>query len=416
MKKPTVLFISGSLGLGHITRDLAIAGSLRKKFPDMEIKWLAPHPASLMLENAGEELLPEASELINENELAEQTSNGVSLNLLSYLMTSRRAWKHNVSVFAGIVRSRHFDLVIGDETYEIVLTLRDNRDLKKFPFVMIYDFVGCDSMTQNPLEKAGVYIWNLKWSNDYRKKITPPYDLALFIGELKDIPDKSFGFMLPNRREFAEAMYKPVGYILPFDISKLPGRDTMRQELGYGKHPLVVVSVGGTSIGRELLELCGEAFTIARQKIPDLHMVMVTGPRIKADFINVPEEVEVLPFVPDLYKYFAVCDLAIIQGGATSAMELTALKRPFIFFPLEKHFEQANVARNLNRRKTGIEMKYSLTTPGSLAAKIVEMTGAEVNYPDIPVNGAKKAVELISVLLKNFEQKQKDIETELTPL
>lgn len=130
-------------------------------------------------------------------------------------------------------------------------------------------------------------------------------------------------------------------------------------------------------------------------------MVLVSGPRIKADFLNVPDEVEVLPFVPKLYEHFAACDLAIIQGGATSAMELAALKKPFIFFPLENHFEQANVARILNERKTGVEMNYSKTTPERLAQKIVELTGTgvKVNYPELPVNGAQKAAKLISKIL-----------------
>lgn len=405
MKNIKVLFISGSLGLGHVTRDLAIARELRKKFPKMEIKWLAAHPASLMLKNAGEVVLPETSGLSNENGFAEQSSKGQSLSLLTYLMKAKNAWNQNVKVFTDLIRSQHFDLVIGDETYEIVLALREQPQLKKFAFVMIYDFVGLSSMSVNPLEQLGTYMWNLKWTYDYRKKKSPPYDLGLFVGELKDVPDKSFGFMQPNRRKFFQAMYKFIGYILQFDPTELPDKKTLRKKLGYNNEPLIIASIGGTSIGKDLLELCGRAFTIAREKIPELHMVLVSGPRIKADFLNVPDDVEVLPFVPNLYEHFAACDLAIIQGGATSAVELTALKKPFIYFPLEKHFEQANVARILNERKTGVEMKYSKTTPESLAEKIVELTGAEVNYPKLPVTGAKKAAELIAPLLKSFRKK-----------
>ena len=141
MKNIKVLFISGSLGLGHVTRDLAIARELRKKFPKMEIKWLAAHPASLMLKNAGEVVLPETSGLSNENGFAEQSSKGQSLSLLTYLMKAKNAWNQNVKVFTDLIRSQHFDLVIGDETYEIVLALREQPQLKKFAFVMIYDFL-----------------------------------------------------------------------------------------------------------------------------------------------------------------------------------------------------------------------------------------------------------------------------------
>jgi predicted glycosyltransferase len=59
MKK--ALFISGSLGLGHVGRDLEIAGALRKLRPEVEVSWMAESPASNMLQKAGEKLLPETN-------------------------------------------------------------------------------------------------------------------------------------------------------------------------------------------------------------------------------------------------------------------------------------------------------------------------------------------------------------------
>jgi len=38
MKKINVLYISGSLGLGHITRDIAIATQLRTMIPEVRRK------------------------------------------------------------------------------------------------------------------------------------------------------------------------------------------------------------------------------------------------------------------------------------------------------------------------------------------------------------------------------------------
>lgn len=400
MNNLKVLYISGSLGLGHITRDLEIANELRRKFPGIDIKWLAVHPASLVLEDAGETIIPEASKYSNENIFAEQSSNGQGLNLLKYLLKAKNAWKKNVEVFEEIVSKQDFDLVIGDETYEISLALRDYKDLKKFPFVMIYDFVGLDSMTKNPLEKLGIYIWNLKWSHDYRKKLKPSFDLGLFIGLSRDIPDKSFGFMLPNRRKFADEMYKFIGYILPFNPDKLISNKDLRKNLGYNSEPVIIVSVGGTSIGKELLELCGHSYSILQYKIPAVRMILVAGPRISPDSINIPEGVKVKKYVPKLYEHFAVCDLAIVQGGATSALELTSLKRPFIYFPLEGHCEQANVARILRERGAGVEMNLTKTTPETLAEKISALLDTKISYPNIPIDGAKKAADLISDFLK----------------
>ena len=53
--------VSSSIGLGHVAKDLAVARELRRLRPDAEILWLAGHPASQVLRDAGEKVLPEAA-------------------------------------------------------------------------------------------------------------------------------------------------------------------------------------------------------------------------------------------------------------------------------------------------------------------------------------------------------------------
>jgi predicted glycosyltransferase len=400
MKKLNVLYISGSLGLGHITRDLAIANSLRKLLPEIEIEWLAANPASTMLLEAGEKLVPGAESYADENLAAEKAAKGSSLNLLSYLLKSRGAWKKNIDFFLNLIAQKKYDLVIGDETYEINLALREHKEMKTFPFVMIFDFVGLHAMTKNPLEHLGVYYWNRVWCHDYRLKIKPPYDLALFVGEPEDVPDETFGFMLPNRRDMAKAMYTFIGYVFPFDAHGFPDKEAMKAKLGYGKEPLLICSLGGTAIGKELLDLCGKAYVLAKKKIPNLRAVFVIGPRLSVDAVSLPEGAEIKGFIPRLYKHFAACDLVIVQGGATSTFELTALRRPFIYFPLEGHCEQANVSKILSQRGAGVKMSLSKTSPALLAEKIISTLVAKLNYPDLPADGADKAAQLLVELLK----------------
>jgi hypothetical protein len=43
---------------------------------------------------------------------------------------------------------------------------------------------------------------NRRWAAGFLNK-APVYDLGLFIGELEDVPERRFGFLLPNRRTFA---------------------------------------------------------------------------------------------------------------------------------------------------------------------------------------------------------------------
>jgi len=174
----------------------------------------------------------------------------------------------------------------------------------------------------------------------------------------------------------------------------------VRTKLGYGKEPLLICSLGGTAIGKELMELCGKAYLLAKEKNPALHAVFVTGPRLQAESVRLPEGAEVKGFVPRLYEHFAACDLAIVQGGATSTFELTALRRPFIYFPLEGHCEQANVSRILSQRGAGVKMILSKTTPGLLAEKIISTIGRDLSYPVLPADGADKAARLLVKLLE----------------
>lgn len=280
--------------------------------------------------------------------------------------------------------------------------MREHPEMKKFPFVMIFDFVGLDAMTKNPLEHLGVYYWNRVWSQDFRLKQKPPYDLALFVGEQEDIPDKTFGFRLPKRRDLAKAMYTFVGYIFPFDVNQYSDKIEVRKRLGYGKEPLVICSIGGTAIGKELLELCGKACIIAKERIQGLHVLFVTGPRLSPGSVSLPEEMQVKGFIPRLYEHFAACDLAIVQGGATSVFELAAMRRPFIYFPLEGHCEQANVSRILSQRGIGLKLRLSQTSAELLADKMVSIIGTTVSYPEIPTDGAQKAAQSILNLLDNY--------------
>ena len=138
-----------------------------------------------------------------------------------------------------------------------------------------------------------------------------------------------------------------------------------------------------------------------KKKIPDIHLKVVTGPRLAADSISLPKEVEVVGFVPRLYEHFAASDLAVLQGGATSTLELTGLRRPFIYFPLEGHCEQEQVSRILTQHGAGSRLTLSETTPELLAKKMIERIGKNVSYPEIPTDGAQKASTLIVELLKS---------------
>jgi predicted glycosyltransferase len=263
------------------------------------------------------------------------------------------------------------------------------------PFIMMYDFYGMDVTTRNPLERLGAWGLNFVWSQEWRVTARGN-NAAIFFGEPEDVPDRPFGIFLPNRRRYAEKHVEFVGYPLAFDLAAIRDRPGLRAALGYGPEPLVMCTVGGTAVGRSLLELCGRAYPLAAQRLPGLRMVLVCGPRIDPAALDVPQGPERHGMVPDLYKHLAVCDLAVVQGGGTTTLEVTALRRPFLFFPIEGQSEQeVTIASRLARQGAGVRMTQGLTTPSSLADAIVANVGREVTYAPIPAEGARRAAQII---------------------
>ena len=112
--------------------------------------------------------------------------------------------------------------------------------------------------------------------------------------------------------------------------------------------------MGGSGVGGHLLHRVVEAFPHAAQAVPGLRMVAVTGPRIDPASVAVPDGVEVHGYVPDLHRHLSACDIAVVQGGLTTTMELVAARRPFLYFPLAHHFEQqVHVPQRLAQYRAG---------------------------------------------------------------
>jgi UDP:flavonoid glycosyltransferase YjiC (YdhE family) len=390
-----ILFVSGSFGLGHVTRDLAIARALRAQAPGIEIAWLAGEPARSTLREAGQALHPAADRYQSDSDPADGAATTGGLNIFRYLLRARAHWAANARMVEEIVRAERFDALVGDETYEVSAALIRGQISLPVPYVIILDFIGLDAMTRNPLEKLGTSVWNRLWVRD-RKMLAGGRNRALFVGEAEDIPDRAMGLGLPSRREHALRYYRFLGYVLPFDLAEVADRRQLRAELGYGEGPLVVVSIGGTAVGRDVLEACGRAFPLVRARSPALEMVLVCGPRIDPQSVAAPPGVRVLGYVPRLYRHLAACDLAVVQAGGTTTIELTALRRPFVYVPIEGQCEQElAVSGRLARHGAGIRHSRPELTPERVAELILANVGAEVTWPPIPVDGAAVAARTI---------------------
>ena len=211
----------------------------------------------------------------------------------------------------------------------------------------------------------------------------------------------TFGQDLPGIRDWTEDHYDFTGYITGFAPAAIADRDRLRAEFGYRPDEQVcIVTVGGSGVGGALLRRVIEAFPAARQRVPGLRMIAVAGPRIDPAALPVMDGLEVRPYVPELYRHLAACDLAVVQGGLTTAMELTAARRPFLYFPLKHHFEQNyHVRHRLERYGAGRCMDYDTATPDVIAQAISEEIGKQVSYRGVETDGAARAAALIAEML-----------------
>jgi UDP-N-acetylglucosamine:LPS N-acetylglucosamine transferase len=142
------------------------------------------------------------------------------------------------------------------------------------------------------------------------------------------------------------------------------------------------------------------AYPAARAALPHLRMVVVTGPRIEPSTLPSYDGLEVRPYVSGLYRHLAACDLAIVQGGLTTSMELTAAGRPFLYFPLKHHFEQqVHVRHRLANYRAGRCMDYDTATPDDIAAAITREIGREAQYRPVETDGACRAAAMLAELL-----------------
>lgn len=108
---------------------------------------------------------------------------------------------------------------------------------------------------------------------------------------------------------------------------------------------------------------------------------------------------EVRGYLPDLHEHLAACDLAVVQAGGTTTLELTALRTPFVHFPLEQHFEQEQIARRLARHGAGLRLDFSRTTPALLAETVLANLGATPAYPPVAMDGARRAAGALATHL-----------------
>jgi pimeloyl-ACP methyl ester carboxylesterase/predicted glycosyltransferase len=399
-RRRRVLYISSPIGLGHIRRDLATVDALRSHHPGVQVDWLAQHPVTRVLDQAGETIHPASRHLASESAHLESEAGEHDLHAFQTWRRMDEILIADFMVFHDAVTSTDYDLVVGDEAWDVDYFLHENPELKRFAYVWATDFVGWLPMPDGGTDEAWL-------TADYNAEMIEQIaryprirDAALFIGNPDDIIDAPLGPDLPTIRDWTQANYTFTGYT-GIDPTQFGDRHELRAQLGYRPDEQVcIATVGGTGVGEPLLRRVIDAHPIARRRVPGLRMIVVAGPRIDPDRLPHHDGLEVRGYVHDLPRHLAACDLAIVQGGLTTCMELTATGTPFIYTPLQRHFEQHfHVHHRLATHHAGRRIDYPDTTPDHLADAIATNIGRTVDYRPVDTGGAANAAAIIAQLL-----------------
>jgi pimeloyl-ACP methyl ester carboxylesterase/predicted glycosyltransferase len=399
-----VLYLSSPIGLGHARRDLAIARELRSARPDVTVEWLTQEPVLSFLERAGEQVHPASAYLTNESRHVEACAGEHDLHAFQAIREMDEILVANFMVFHDVATEGGYDLWVADESWDVDHFLHENPELKRAPFVWMTDFVGWMPMADGGAAEAALTADYNAEMVEHIARYPRLRDRSIFVGDPDDLVDLPLGPDLPTVRDWTTSHFDFAGYVTGRASRELD-RDALRRRFRYGADETVcVVSVGGSGVGEHLLRSVVAAFPAARRRIPDLRMVVVTGPRISsaalAEHAGTADGLEIHGFLPDLDLRHAACDIAVVQGGLTTTMELAVAGRPFLYVPLAHHFEQQiHVRHRLERYRAGRCMDYRDVDPDALAEALVEELSRPSRNIEVGSGGAANAARMLAELL-----------------
>ena len=390
---PRVLYLSSPIGLGHARRDVSIARALREARPEVQVDWLAQPPLTRWLEERGETVHPASHLLASETAHIDAECGEHALNAFRAIRRMDEILLANFMLFNEIVEKERYDLWVGDEAWDLDHFLHENPELKRAPYAWLTDFVGWLPMPEGGPHEAEL---TADYNADMLEQIARlPWlrDRSIFVGSPEDIVPDDFGPGLPGIRDWTTERFEFSGYVgdTPSAVD--------RAQFGFGPEPVCVVAVGGSAVGGSLLRRAVEAHGELAYRVPGLRTVMVTGPRIDPGSIPAPSGVEVCGYVPDLDRMLAACDVALVQGGLGTTMELAAAGTPFVYVPLRGHFEQnRHVRHRLQRYRAGRCVTWDEATPGHLADELSAAMRSKRRPRPVETDGAVRAAAMLADL------------------
>lgn len=328
-------FFCSPIGLGHATRDIAIAQLFDKISP----KFVAGSGAAKLLSECGFAV----SDAYNPPSFDVQ--NGALQSSLKWLWSYYQYYKNCKKIAHEFVKSDYPRLVVSDEDFASLTVSQE----KKIPSILITDILqtnftkGIGSLVEKKMNKS-----------------------------MRDIIQKCSVVIMP---EFGQDQgnIKRVG---PIVRSTMYTREELRAKLSFTKKT-ITLSVGGTDAGGFLVQKTIEACS----KLKDVELVLVSGPSLKIDSKN---NIRDLGFVNNLHEIIYASDLVVSLAGKSTIDEAKAYGTPGIFIPIKNHFEQEG-----NAKHEGYSFQDIFRLESLIAEKL------ESKRTAFHTDGARKASQII---------------------
>ncbi len=334
-------FFSSPIGLGHVTRDFAIAEHLQ----NISKKFVTGNGAAKFLKQEGYE--------VDDVYIPPQfiVQNGLLQNPLKWLWKYYKYYNQCKDISSKIIKKVNPRLIVSDEDFASLTVAQE----KNLPSILITDVL------ETKFTKGFSSIIEKKMNRSMRN-IIKKCDIVILPEEGAD-----------------EDNIKRIG---PIVRSTNNSREELREKFSFDKKT-VVVTVGGTDAGKFLIE---KTLNIDSIKQDNIELVIVSGPTLKN---NYSENIRNLGFVNNLHEIIFASDLVISLAGKSTIDEAKSFGTPGIFIPIKNHFEQEDNARDEG---------FSYDDVNRLDSLISEKLEAKRNPKNY--DGAQKAAEIIKNLLK----------------
>ena len=319
-----ILITSFGVGIGHASRDLALARKLRQAGHEVIFASFGSGYNYLKMNRQETYDMPTMNFQADEGEINIKDTVKESKDI-PYVFI-KTMYKE-----ARIIRQIKPDVIIADSTYTSPITAK---------FLNIPCFIITNDLTfgfSDSTESMSIKYFE-KSIRKFIKEITRGCKKIL-------IPDIEGTVELPSK---LEGKTEYIGSLLHKNPDEIESKTTLRKKYNFNDDDVIILlTVGGSEFGEVLIKnICDISKDINCDRI-----IIFTGLEIKTEDFNIndTDKIIIKDFTPYLVDWMQISDLTIALAGHTTSMELISIKKPNILIPLKNHIEQQKNIENMEK-------------------------------------------------------------------